>query len=239
MQSLSPPPPARPYEQLRASKIREVANAGIGREDIAAFWFGEPDEVTPEFIRQAAIDALNAGDTFYTHNLGIPELREAIAAYVTRLHRPTAVGQHRGHQLRHVGADDRRAGDRRTPATAWWRSRRCGRIWWRFPKILGAQVRPSRCSFTPAGWKLDVERLLERCTPGTRAVFINSPNNPTGWTIDRDSAARDPRALPPARHLDRRRRRLRAAVLHGHAPGGAHRAGRAFVPRHRRRRKTA
>src|SRR5215510_11041906 len=76
---------------LRASKIREVANAGLGRHDIAAFWFGEPDEVTPGFIRQAAVDALNAGDTFYTHNLGIRELREAIAAYITRLHQPTAI----------------------------------------------------------------------------------------------------------------------------------------------------
>ena len=46
---------------LRASKIREVANAGLGREDVLAFWFGEPDEVTPAFIRQAGIDALNAG----------------------------------------------------------------------------------------------------------------------------------------------------------------------------------
>ena len=76
---------------LRASKIREVANAGMGRADVLAFWFGEPDEVTPAFIRQAGIDALNAGETFYTHNLGIPELREAIAAYVTRLHRPAGI----------------------------------------------------------------------------------------------------------------------------------------------------
>ncbi len=44
-----------------------------------AFWFGEPDEVTPDFIRQAGIDALERGDTFYTENLGIPELRDAIA----------------------------------------------------------------------------------------------------------------------------------------------------------------
>ena len=73
---------------LRASKIREVANAGMGRKDVLTFWFGEPDEVTPAFICQAGIDALNAGETFYTHNLGIPELREAISAYVSRLHRP-------------------------------------------------------------------------------------------------------------------------------------------------------
>ena len=54
---------ARPTVQnLRASKIREVANAGMGREDVLAFWFGEPDEVTPDFIRKAGMDAIAAGD---------------------------------------------------------------------------------------------------------------------------------------------------------------------------------
>ena len=43
---------------LEESKIREVANAGLGRSDVLAFWFGESDEVTPDFIRQAAIDSL-------------------------------------------------------------------------------------------------------------------------------------------------------------------------------------
>ena len=67
-------------QNLEASKIREVANAGIGRSDVLAFWFGESDEVTPDFIRQAAIESLQRGETFYAHNLGLPELREAIAA---------------------------------------------------------------------------------------------------------------------------------------------------------------
>src|SRR5688572_8070546 len=75
-------------QRLRASSIREVANAGMGRPGVLAFWFGEPDEVTPDFIRQAGIDALNAGETFYVQNLGLTELRETIAAYVSRLHRP-------------------------------------------------------------------------------------------------------------------------------------------------------
>ena len=85
-------PAARPAVQsLRGSKIREVANAGFGDPDVLPFWFGEPDEVTPDFIRAAAIEALQAGDTFYTHNLGIAPLREALAAYVSRLHRPADV----------------------------------------------------------------------------------------------------------------------------------------------------
>ena len=62
----------------------------MGRDDVLAFWFGEPDEVTPAFIRQAGIDSLNAGETFYTQNLGIPELRDGIAAYASRLRRPTS-----------------------------------------------------------------------------------------------------------------------------------------------------
>src|SRR5688500_11616310 len=73
---------------LEESKIREVANAGMGRSDVLAFWFGESDEVTPEFIREAAIESIRRGETFYAHNLGLPELREAVASYASRLHRP-------------------------------------------------------------------------------------------------------------------------------------------------------
>ena len=80
-------------EQLEASKIREVANAGLGREDVLAFWFGESDEVTPEPIRRAAIESLERGETFYAHNLGLPELRAAIARYMSGLH--PAIGPER------------------------------------------------------------------------------------------------------------------------------------------------
>src|SRR3954464_13637370 len=73
-------------QNLEESKIREVANAGIGRSDVLAFWFGESDEATPDFIREAAIESLRKGETFYAHNLGLPELRDTIAAYTSRLH---------------------------------------------------------------------------------------------------------------------------------------------------------
>ena len=68
-------------QNLEESKIREVANAGMGRNDVLAFWFGESDEVTPAFIRQAAIDSLQQGETFYAHNLGLPELRQEIFTF--------------------------------------------------------------------------------------------------------------------------------------------------------------
>ncbi len=46
--------PRSAIQSLGASRIREVANAGMGRKDVLPFWFGEPDEVTPETIRLAA-----------------------------------------------------------------------------------------------------------------------------------------------------------------------------------------
>jgi aspartate/methionine/tyrosine aminotransferase len=51
------------------------------------------------------------------------------------------------------------------------------------PKILGARVATVALSFSPSGWRLDLDRLIDALTPGTRALYLNSPNNPTGWTI--------------------------------------------------------
>ena len=80
-------PLARPEVlALRASKIREVANAAWGRDGVLTFWFGESDRPTPDFIRERAVEALRSGRTFYTHNLGSAELRQALSAYLTALH---------------------------------------------------------------------------------------------------------------------------------------------------------
>src|SRR4051812_27545967 len=78
-----------PVRALTASKIRELVNEGLGNPDVLPFWVGEPDEPTPAFIRRAGIASIEAGEVFYTHNLGLPELRETLARYVSRLHRPT------------------------------------------------------------------------------------------------------------------------------------------------------
>ena len=171
---------------LRASRIREVANVGMGRADVLPFWFGEPDEVTPEFIRRAAVDALAQGDTFYTQNLGIPALREAIAAYVTRLHRPTGID---GVAVTNSGMSALMIatqaiighGDRVVEVTPLWPNLV------EIPKVLGAEVRCVALRFAPDGWRLDLDELIDALAPGTRAVYVNSPNNPTGWTIDRES----------------------------------------------------
>jgi len=66
--------------------IRKVANAAIGKTDVIPLWFGEPDKPTPQFIREADKDAIDEGQTFYQPNLGIVELREALATYTNGLY---------------------------------------------------------------------------------------------------------------------------------------------------------
>jgi len=71
-------------DALPASRIREVANAALGRDDLVKFWFGEGDLPTPAFIREAAKQALDAGETFYNHNLGILRCRSSASRSSTR-----------------------------------------------------------------------------------------------------------------------------------------------------------
>jgi aspartate/methionine/tyrosine aminotransferase len=173
-------------QSLVGSKIREVANAGLGSKDILGFWVGEPDLVTPDFIRAAGAAAIEAGETFYTNNFGIPELRETLAAYLSRLHRPTppetiAVTNSGMSALMLVTQALVGPGDRVVTVVPLWPNIP------EIPKVVGASVTRVALDFTPAGWRLDLDRLLAALTPGTRAVYINSPNNPTGWTLDRAS----------------------------------------------------
>jgi aspartate/methionine/tyrosine aminotransferase len=174
---------ARPaVRSLSASRIRELFNSGLGRTDILPFWVGEPDEPTPQFIRQAGMDSIAAGETFYTHNLGIPEIREALAVYLK--------GLHRGFQSQDVVVTSAgvnalmlatqllvEPGERVVEVVPLWPNLQ------EIPRILGAQVDTVALKFASSGWSLDLDELLQKLKPGTRALYLNSPNNPTGWTI--------------------------------------------------------
>jgi len=168
---------------LAASKVREVANAGFGQEGILRFWFGESDQPTPEYIREAAAQALRAGRTFYSHNQGIAELRAAIASYLTRLHgRPfepaqisvTSSGVSALMIAMQAILDP---GDRVVAVTPVWPNVT------EIPRILGAEVVRVGLEASGGQWRLDVDRLLKAITPDTRLVLVNSPGNPTGWAL--------------------------------------------------------
>ncbi len=170
---------------LPASKIREVANAGLGRSDVVAFWFGESDEATPQAFKAAAIESLAAGETFYSHNLGLPELREALAGYVSSLHRPVSPerivvtssgvsGLMLANQLL-VGP-----GDKVVAVVPVWPNIVAQ------PAILGADVMRVSLHVQEGAWVLDLPKLLDAITPNTRVLLVNAPSNPTGWTMLRD-----------------------------------------------------
>ena len=187
---MKPPMPSlrQAIAALPGSKIREVANvaleAGPGRSDVLPFWFGESDEVTPEPIRQAAAESLSRGETFYSHNLGLPELREAIAAYLAPLHGEVgadriAVTSSGVSALMLAMQMLLAAGDEVVAVVPVWPNLTAQ------PAILGARV--TRVALRPkqGAWQLDIDELKAKVTPNTRVLLVNSPNNPTGWTLTR------------------------------------------------------
>lgn len=184
------PPVARPeIRSLAASKIREVANAGLGRDDLLAFWFGESDLPTPAFIAEAAAKALMDGRTYYTHNLGRLDLRQALAAYLQRLHgQPMdidrlAITSAGVSALMLASQAVVSPGDTVAVVTPIWPNVA------QIPRILSADVRSVPLSPDQGRWRLDLDRLMDALTPDTRAVVINSPNNPTGWTLPAEDRA--------------------------------------------------
>lgn len=183
------PATARPAVQaLAASRVREVANAGMGRAGLLAFWFGEPDTVTPAFVRAAASASLADGETFYAQNLGLPELRAALARYVRRLHGPgdaeqVVVTSSGMSALALAGQALLSPGDRVVALAPTWPNLVEG------PRALGAAVHSVPLHFGAQGWQLDTTRLVDTLTPDTRLLVLNSPGNPSGWTMARDDQA--------------------------------------------------
>jgi aspartate/methionine/tyrosine aminotransferase len=174
---------------LRSSKIREVANAAWGRDEVLTFWFGESDRPTPAFIRDVAAEALRAGRTYYTHNLGAAELRNALAVYLTNLH-GRSIGEERiavansGVSALMIAAQAVVSpGDRVVVVTPVWPNVV------EIPRILSARVEGLALQPAQGRWRLDLDRLMAALTPGTRALVINSPNNPTGWTLPAEDRA--------------------------------------------------
>lgn len=172
---------------LDDSQILQVVARAYGREDVIRLYAGESDEPTPPFIVAAAEQAMQAGHTRYVLSRGIPELREEIATWYQR------------HHDRPVGADrvTVTVGGMQALSQTMLALLRPGEeilipvpVWPNIveaTKIARARPKPVAMSFSDRrGWYLDLERLFDAVTPATRAIFINSPSNPTGWLMTRD-----------------------------------------------------
>ncbi|MCX2684643.1 pyridoxal phosphate-dependent aminotransferase [Pseudomonas sp. DCB_AW] len=171
-------------QSLRPSYIREVANAGMHNKDVIAFWFGESTYATPTQISDKAISAITSGETFYTQNLGLPQLRQELSSYISKLHGHTepdkiAVTSAGVSAIMLAAQSVMEKGDKVVALVPLWPNIV------EIPKILGCQVECVSLNFNGGSWGLDLDLLLTALTPDVKAVLINSPNNPTGWTMSR------------------------------------------------------
>ena len=175
-----------PARHAPESGIVEAMNYGRRRGNVMPLWAGEGDMPTPSFICEAATRALAAGETFYTWQRGIPELRESLARYHARLYGRAFTPEQfyvtgSGMQaIQIVLAMTVASGDEILLPTPTWPNAAAA------TGVLGARAVEVPMTFGNAGWALDHERLAAAVTPRTRALFMVSPSNPTGWTATRD-----------------------------------------------------
>ncbi len=171
---------------LPESGIVEVMNYGRDRPGMIPLWAGEGDVPTPAFICEAAARALHAGETFYTWQRGLPDLRAAIARYMSGLYgvkedpeRYFVTGS--GMQAIHIAfAMAVGPGEEILIPSPVWPNAPAAAL------KAGAVPVPVPFTYGPKGFALDHERLAAAVTPRTRAIFLNSPGNPTGVVASHD-----------------------------------------------------
>jgi aspartate/methionine/tyrosine aminotransferase len=191
-----PHQPASLIDALRAqaraapdSGIVEVMNYGRAREGVIPLWAGEGDMPTPPFIIEAATRSLAAGETFYTWQRGIPELRTALARYHARVYGREFSPEEffvtgSGMQAIQIAlAMTAGVGDEVLIPTPTWPNAAAA------AGIIGAKPVEVPMTLGNAGWTLDLDRLAGAVSPRTRALFVVSPSNPTGWTATRAELA--------------------------------------------------
>ena len=173
---------------LRPNGIGAVSSLGLGDPSVIPLWFGETDLVTPAFIRNAAKQALDDGKTFYSGARGMPALRQAIAEFygrvlgtkpdVTRISLPGAATLALVTALQCLIE----TGDNLVIVSPVWPSI--------FQAVtqLGGENRFVRLreDWKTQSWHLDLDQLFATCTDRTKAIFIASPGNPTGWVASRE-----------------------------------------------------
>ncbi|MCT8000850.1 pyridoxal phosphate-dependent aminotransferase [Sphingomonas sanguinis] len=164
------------------SRVMELKRAGV---DVIGLGAGEPDFDTPDFVKEAAIQAIRDGKTKYTNVDGTPELKAAIAAKFARdnglTYKADQISVNVGgkHTLFNAMVATIDAGDEVVIPAPYWVS---------YPDVVQfAGGVPVIVKAGPEqGYKLTPEALDAAITPKTKWVILNSPSNPTGagYTAD-------------------------------------------------------
>ena len=166
----------------RPSRIRELANIAFKMDGVLKLYFGESNLPTPQYIKDAATRALQEGFTFYTHNAGLPSLRQAIADKYRELHQVslnpeseilvTASGVQALNVAIRCLLDP---GDEALLLTpAWPNASAIVQLCSAVPKEVPLLLRGTR-------YEIDFEALQAATSERTRLLVYTSPSNPLGW----------------------------------------------------------
>lgn len=173
---------AESVRQVPGSRIRELAEIAMSMEGVLRLYFGESNLPTPEYIKQAAIRAMNDGFTFYTENAGLPSLRRALADYYQRMQqveldpKREIVVTCSGVQALNLGI---RAvldpGDETIALTPAWPNGSANAM------MAHSKVTQIAHPLCGTRYRVDFDALERAVTPRTRLLFYTSPSNPLGW----------------------------------------------------------
>jgi aspartate/methionine/tyrosine aminotransferase len=175
----------KPAQTEPDSGIVTAAMYGMAKPDVLAFWSGQGNLPTPHEFCLPAIESLLAGETFYTWQRGIPELREALVRYHAK---------HYGVQL-HIDNFGITGGGMQAIQNAIQMIARDGDeviiptpAWPNYAgplRLQGTAPVEVPMLFANGTWSLDLDHLFAALSPRTKAICINSPSNPLGWTASR------------------------------------------------------
>jgi hypothetical protein len=173
---------ASSVERVPHSRIRELAEIAMGMDGVLRLYFGESNLPTPDYIKRAAVDAMESGYTFYTENAGLPSLRRAIAENYRRLHGVeldpgseivvTASGVQALHLAIRCALDP---GDEALVLTPAWPN---GTSSIMMANAAARQIAHPLCGDR---YGCDFDALEAAVTPRTRLLLYTSPSNPLGW----------------------------------------------------------
>jgi aspartate/methionine/tyrosine aminotransferase len=167
------------------SMLRALANRTMDIDGLIPLWFGEPDVPTPDFIIDAAHQAMRDGKTTYSEGLGKPQLRHVLSTYMTGLYQKPVSADRIAVTVSGTNAINLafqlllNAGDRVVTTSP------------SFPTLLSvpalqnAQVDTVPLVPSADGWRIDLDHLIE-AAQSAKILLINSPNNPTGWMTSDD-----------------------------------------------------
>ncbi|EEB73748.1 pyridoxal phosphate-dependent aminotransferase [Thermococcus sp. AM4] len=172
---------------IQRSKIRELFEKARKMENVISLGIGEPDFDTPDVIKEAAKRALDEGYTHYTPNAGIPEFREAIAEYYREFYKidvdiDSIIVTAGAYEATYLAFESllEEGDDVIIPDPAF------------VCYVEDAKIAEAGIIRIPLReenrFRIDPDELVELITKRTRMIVMNYPNNPTGATLDKETA---------------------------------------------------